>query len=114
MVGAHLRETIGAVEYVVGDRLFGVGHVAEQHVAYDAKPLEHVHAATNIHVAGGVHADSHRPQLQEQQDRRDGTGQHRGHRDRWIRNDGVRPAFSCYMCRPSRPVGGSHVKNEQQ
>lgn len=50
---AYSRETIGAVEYVVRDRLPGVGHVAVQHVADDAEPLEHVHAAADVHVGRG-------------------------------------------------------------
>lgn len=71
----HSRETFGAFDNVVGDRLLGVGHVAVQHVADDAEPLEHVHAATDVHVGGRVHTNG-RPQ-HKQQDCRDGQRVHR-------------------------------------
>jgi len=70
----------------VGDRLLGVGYVAVQHVADDAEPLEHVHAATDVHVGGRVHADG-RPE-QKQQDRRDGQRVHRGRRIREVLTPG--------------------------
>lgn len=46
----------GAVDYVVGERLFSAGQVAEQHVAGDTELLEQVDATADLH-GGRSHAD---------------------------------------------------------
>lgn len=75
---------VSAFKYMTGNRVFGVGHVAEQHVANDAEPLQHVHATANVHVAGRVldAENAHRKQPQD----RDGGAEHGGnavHRPRF-------------------------------
>lgn len=78
---------------MTGNRIFGVGHVAEQHVANDAEPLQHVHATANVHVAGHVldAENAHRKQPHD----RDGGAEHGG-------NAAVHfPRFQCHKL-PSR------------
>lgn len=61
----------------MGDFLEGVGDVAEQQVANDAEPLEHVHAAADVHVVGRVHSLAKPWQQQQREDNRGRTAVHR-------------------------------------